>query len=211
MGPVAADGATAVEKGRQRMFISPTTLDENVWDWVVRNRSEPWITVAQVVTTFGNTLVITALTVLAVVGLAYAGRRVDAVYVALGTILGYVLMQSLKFGFARNRPPIEDRLLNIDSFSYPSGHAMMTMVVFGLFAVVAYRCSAWVRDHRWILLLAPLMSILVGLTRIQLAVHWTTDVVSGWIFGVLWVALCTWVLVRYETRRRADVPAADAG
>ncbi len=193
------------------MFISPTTIDENVWDWVVRNRSEPWVTTAQVVTTIGNTLVLTTLTVLAVVGLAYAGRRVDAAYVALGTIFGYVLMQSLKFGFARNRPPIEDRLLNIDSFSYPSGHAMMTMVVFGLFAVVAYRCFAWVRDRRWILLLAPLMSILVGLTRIQLAVHWTTDVVSGWLFGVLWVALCTWVLARHESRRRASASAADAG
>ncbi|KAF0967876.1 MULTISPECIES: phosphatase PAP2 family protein [Gordonia] len=193
------------------MFLSPTTIDENVWDWVVSNRSEPWNTIAEFVTLLGNTLILTTLTVLAVVFAAAAGRRVDAVYVGVGTLLGYALMQGLKFGFARNRPPIEDRLLNIDSFSYPSGHAMMTMIVFGLCAVVAYRCFAWVRGHRWILLLAPLLSILVGLTRIELGVHWTTDVVSGWIFGVLWVALCTWVLARYETRRRADVPTGRAG
>lgn len=193
------------------MFLSPTTIDENVWDWVVSNRSEPWNTIAEFVTLLGNTLILTTLTVLAVVFAAAAGRRVDAVYVGVGTLLGYALMQGLKFGFARNRPPIEDRLLNIDSFSYPSGHAMMTMIVFGLCAVVAYRCFAWVRGHRWILLLAPLLSILVGLTRIELGVHWTTDVVSGWIFGVLWVALCTWVLARYETRRRADVPTGGPG
>ncbi|NKX79701.1 phosphatase PAP2 family protein [Gordonia amicalis] len=191
--------------------MSPTTIDENVWDWVVSNRSEPWNTIAEFVTLLGNTLILTTLTVLAVVFAAATGRRVDAVYVGVGTLLGYALMQGLKFGFARNRPPIEDRLLNIDSFSYPSGHAMMTMIVFGLCAVVAYRCFAWVRGHRWILLLAPLLSILVGLTRIELGVHWTTDVVSGWIFGVLWVALCTWVLARYETRRRADVPTGRAG
>ena len=135
------------------------------------------------------------------VTLAVTRHRVDAVFVGAGVLFGYGLMQALKYSFARDRPPVEDRLLNIDTFSFPSGHAMMTMVVFGLFAVAAFRSSPWVRAHRWILVIAPVLSILVGLTRIQLAVHWATDVVAGWLFGAIWVVFCTWILLRYESRR----------
>ncbi|MBY4575284.1 phosphatase PAP2 family protein [Gordonia paraffinivorans] len=192
------------------MFISPTRIDENIWEWVVTHRTEPWNTIAEVITTFGDTVTITAITVLAVLALAAARRTADAVYVAAGTIVGFAISQALKFGFARNRPPVEDRLLNIDTFSYPSGHSMMTMIVFGLCAVVAYRSFAWVRAHRWVLLLAPLLSILVGLTRIELGVHWTTDVLSGWLFGAIWVWICTQMLLRYENRARADLPVGEA-
>lgn len=191
------------------MFISPTQLDESVTEWVVEHRAEPWISLAQAVTLLGNTLVMTALTALAVVGLWVGRRRVEAVFVALVVGLGYAVMQGLKYSFARNRPPLEDRLLNIDTFSYPSGHAMMTMVVFGAMALAAYRCSPWVRAHRAILLLAPFLSILVGLTRIVLTVHWTTDVVSGWLFGIVWVALGVWCLRRYESRHTH--PREEAG
>ena len=191
------------------MFISPTTIDENILNWVVENRSEPWISIAEVVTLLGNTVTMTVLTLAVVVALAATRHRVDAVFVGAGVLSGYAVMQALKYSFARDRPPVEDRLLNIDTFSFPSGHAMMTMVVFGLFAVSAYRCFAWVRSHRWVLVIAPVLSILVGLTRIQLAVHWATDVVAGWLFGAIWVVLCTWVLLRYESRRGTGDLAGD--
>lgn len=183
------------------MFISPTTIDENILNWVVENRSEPWVSIAEVVTVLGNTVTMLMLTCAVVVTLAVTRHRVDAVFVGAGVLFGYGLMQALKYSFARDRPPVEDRLLNIDTFSFPSGHAMMTMVVFGLFAVAAFRSSPWVRAHRWILVIAPVLSILVGLTRIQLAVHWATDVVAGWLFGAIWVVFCTWILLRYESRR----------
>ncbi|AFR47786.1 phosphatase PAP2 family protein [Gordonia sp. KTR9] len=191
------------------MLISPATIDENILNWVVQNRSEPWISIAEVLTLLGNTVTMTALTCVVVIALAVTHHRADAVFVGAGVLCGYAVMQALKYSFARDRPPVEDRLLNIDTFSYPSGHAMMTMVVFGLFAVAAYRCSTWVRSHRWILAIAPVLSILVGLTRIQLAVHWTTDVISGWLFGAIWVALSTWILLRYEARRGYGGPAED--
>ncbi|MGW6034313.1 phosphatase PAP2 family protein [Gordonia terrae] len=191
------------------MFISPTTIDQNILNWVVENRSEPWISIAEVVTLLGNTVTMTVLTLAAVVALVATRHRVDAVLVGAGVLSGYAVMQALKYSFARDRPPVEDRLLNIDTFSFPSGHAMMTMVVFGLFAVAAYRCFAWVRSHRWVLVIAPVLSILLGLTRIQLAVHWATDVVAGWLFGAIWVVFCTWILLRYEARRGSDDLAGD--
>ena len=187
------------------MFPSPTTIDENILNWVVENRSEPWVSIAEVVTVLGNTVTMLVLTCAVVVTLAVTRHRVDAVFVGAGVLFGYGLMQALKYSFARDRPPVEDRLLNIDTFSFPSGHAMMTMVVFGLFAVAAFRSSPWVRAHRWILVIAPVLSILVGLTRIQLAVHWATDVVAGWLFGAIWVVFCTWILLRYESRRGSGI------
>ncbi|MDL9937779.1 phosphatase PAP2 family protein [Gordonia sp. ABSL1-1] len=186
------------------MWISPTQLDETVLRWVVANRSEPWISVAHVLSAIGGTLSLTIATVVVVVVLVMRRRIAEAVFLGGGALSGLLLMISLKRLFARPRPPVGDRLVVIDSYAFPSGHAMMTMIVFGLFAVTAYRCVGWVVGHRWVLLLAPLASGLIGLSRIYLAVHWTTDVIAGWLFGAAWVLLCTWLLgVATESGRGA--------
>ncbi|MET9203093.1 phosphatase PAP2 family protein [Gordonia sp. ABSL49_1] len=184
------------------VFVTPTNLDETVARWVVDNRSEPWITVAHVVTVTGNTLPMALVTLAVVIVLAVRRYTVDAVFLGAGALIGYLLMVGLKHLFRRPRPPEVNRLVDIDTFSFPSGHSMMSMVIFGLLAIVAYRHVDWVRRHRWVLLIAPLWSIAIGCTRIYLGVHWTTDVLAGWLLGAAWVGLCALALVWFESSRR---------
>ncbi|MGW0037754.1 phosphatase PAP2 family protein [Gordonia sp. NPDC003376] len=168
-------------------------LDDEVIGWVVGSRHQPWIGLAHAVTVLGNSLTLTVICVVVVAALLIRREIAPAVLLGAGALLGSAVMVMLKHIFGRTRPPVTDRLLTIESYSFPSGHAMMSMVVYCLVAVVAYGVSQWVRDHRWVLLAAPLLSIAIGLTRVYLGVHWLTDVLAGWMFGAVWVVLCVWI------------------
>lgn len=187
------------------MAWAGTPLDDAVTGWVIDNRGEPWIGLAQAVTILGNTLIL-GLVALAVAGLFLlrGDRRVAAV-LAGGTVLGYALMVVLKEIFGRERPPLTDRLLDLDTHSFPSGHAMMSTVVYGLIAVGCYHAFAAVRRHAYVLLLAPALALLIGATRIYLGVHWFTDVVAGWLIGALVVACGAWLLSRQQRSATRDV------
>lgn len=163
-------------------------FDRDVSEWVADHRVDWLTTVFRVITTVGNTAAMTLIAIVAGVVL-WRRHRALALTVLLGSASGWLLMQALKYGVARPRPPERFRVLAIDTYSFPSGHAMMSAIVLGLVAVAAWRTSAWVRAHREVLAIAPVASALIGASRVYLGVHWTTDVVAGWVFGALWVAL----------------------
>ncbi|MGV9669895.1 MULTISPECIES: phosphatase PAP2 family protein [unclassified Gordonia (in: high G+C Gram-positive bacteria)] len=175
-------------------------IDDGVTEWMVQGRSEPWIGVAHTITFFGNSLTMTVISAVVVALLAFRRHYAEAVLLGVGALMGSVVMVALKHLFARTRPPVDDRLLHIESYSFPSGHAMMSMIVYCLLAVVAYRTIPWVRDHPWIMLAAPILSFAIGVTRVYLGVHWTTDVLAGWVCGALWVLLCVWLSTRVTLR-----------
>lgn len=176
-------------------------IDDDITGWMVQGRSQPWTGLAHAVTFFGNTLTVTVICVVVIVGLLLRQHLSEAVLLGVGAVLGWALMVALKYLVGRSRPPVSDRLIHIGSYSFPSGHAMMSMVVYCLIAVIAHRVSPWVRAHRWIVVAAPLFSVAIGVSRVYLGVHWMTDVLAGWAFGALWVALCVWVFARVGVRR----------
>lgn len=106
----------------------------------------------------------------------------------LGVVFGGgVLDQVLKFSVHRSRPVGSLRYLHIDSFSFPSGHAMLATLGFSMLAFAARR-----RFGRWAVAgyAAALGVIAVAASRLYLGVHYPTDVVGGVIAGAAWLALC---------------------
>ncbi|MFC0314441.1 phosphatase PAP2 family protein [Gordonia phosphorivorans] len=172
------------------MSLSPFGFDTSTLDWVLSIRAEPWNSLWQLVTVFGDTLTLTLVTI-GVFVLAWLGDRIDlAALIAVGGISGYVVMVLLKGAFGRSRPPVVDRLVEVGTLSFPSGHAMMSTVIFGLTAVIVYRLYPWVRGHPGILFVAPGLALVIGVSRVYLGAHWASDVLAGWAIGVVWVALC---------------------
>ncbi|WP_343287275.1 phosphatase PAP2 family protein [Gordonia sp. SID5947] len=189
------------------MFLSPAGVDREITDAVVDARTDVLTDIALVVTATGNTLVLATVVVVAVLGLVGNRAYPEAILVGAGSFVGYVAMVGLKHLFARPRPPTVDRLLDIDTYSFPSGHAMMSTIVFGLLAVTAFRLSSWVRAHRSVLVIAPIWAIAIGCSRVYLGVHWTTDVLAGWLIGAGWVAVCIWLCARWAPMpRRLHAP-----
>lgn len=163
--------------------------DHEVLDFVVDNRSGLWTSLSHALSWVGSTLTLTLVVVVA--SAVFAGYRQwrIAAMVLLGSWSAYFLMLLLKGWINRDRPPADDRLTHVAYQSMPSGHAMMSAVVFGLIAVGLFRSSAWIREHPNVLLVAPLLSFAIGLSRVYLGVHWMSDVLAGWVIGAVWIAI----------------------
>ncbi|MGC5025333.1 MULTISPECIES: phosphatase PAP2 family protein [unclassified Tsukamurella] len=184
----------------------PNPVDQGALDWMLSIREGPLTAAMRVITTVGNTASMWAIGIAGFLYLLVRLKRSDwALYCGLTQLFGLGLMVVLKSLFGRERPPIPPRLVVISSESFPSGHALNSMVVLGTFAVAA--CA--LTGRRWPLVAALLGTFAIGLSRVYLAAHWLLDVVAGWAIGALVVALGLGVL--RLTRGRAVLPDRRAG
>lgn len=123
-----------------------------------------------------------------VVWLLRARRWVDAAWVTVSVLGVGLLNTALKDWVGRVRPPFAGGGAALDSLSFPSGHASGIACL-----VVTALVLAWPRlspgGRRWAVLGGVVLAVLVGLSRMWLGVHYLSDVVAGWAFGVAWALL----------------------
>lgn len=149
----------------------------------------------------GGTIVLTLVTAITVGYLALVSMRASALLVAVSTISGSICVKVLKIAFGRARPDTAYAELVTTTLSFPSGHATMSAVVFlTLGALVASTRPLWI-ERIYILCAAATMTVLVGISRVALGVHWATDVLGGWAFGSAW-AIAWLLLAGFLSRRR---------
>ncbi|MCU0914211.1 MAG: phosphatase PAP2 family protein [Planctomycetes bacterium] len=149
-----------------------------------------------------------SITVLALVTMACAGyllmRRRYRMLGLLGaaTVGGLLASLLLKNLFARPRPEFASAATHVVTSSFPSGHSMLSAVVYLTLGALLARTSTRLRYKLYFVTVALLITILVGLSRIYLGVHYPTDVLAGWSFGLIWALLC-WLVARFLQRRGA--------
>lgn len=156
---------------------------------------------ARDVTALGGMGFLTILTLAAVGFLVLQRNGRLALYLAIAVSSGAALSTLFKSVFDRPRPDLVPHGQHVYTASFPSGHSMMAAVT--LFTVAALLASAQpnLRLRAYLLGLATLLSIAVGLSRVYLGVHWPTDVLAGWTAGTAWALLC-WSVVQILRRRR---------
>jgi undecaprenyl-diphosphatase len=120
-------------------------------------------------------------------------RWSEALVVLVGAGGGVAISQGLKQVFGRERPELVYRAVEAANPSFPSGHAMLSAVVFLTLGALAARFADRRKRVKALALgAAVLLSLLVGASRIYLGVHWTSDVLAGWSLGAAWAMAC-WV------------------
>ena len=154
------------------------------------------------ITALGSGAVLTLVTLL-VVGYLLIERSYASVLLLVSAGGGTALTTSLKGFFNRDRPNVVPHLTDAFFQSYPSGHAMMSTVVYLTVAVILARRMKRRRLKVYCVCAALLLSFLVGLSRVYLGVHYPTDVLAGWAGGIAWALLC-W-LTAYWLEKRGKV------
>ncbi len=115
-------------------------------------------------------------------------QRRAALCFGVTVLSGWALNGVLKFGFRRPRPDLVPRLDGAGGFSYPSGHAMLAPLVFGLGAFLLTR-GAPPTVRRLTLVAAALLCLGIAVSRVYLGVHYPSDVVGALLAGTGWAAL----------------------
>jgi undecaprenyl-diphosphatase len=159
-----------------------------------------WLEVALLdVTALGGPTVIW-LVVLGVVGyLCLQARYRTALVVAVAAASGEIMNQVLKQLFMRPRPSIVPHLRDVSSASFPSGHAMESAIVYLTLGVMLMRVAERRVTKIYCLGVAVMVTVLVGISRVYLGVHYPTDVLGGWMLGFLWASICWFTEHRFES------------
>ncbi|MEN9547810.1 MAG: hypothetical protein RIR12_401 [Bacteroidota bacterium] len=113
------------------------------------------------------------------------------------------LMMLLKDLFHRPRPE-EAMISGIKNFSFPSGHAFMSITFFSLLAIVASYYIWYATLKKILLFLIILLILIIGFSRIYLRVHYTTDVVAGYCIGYSWLTFCLWIFTKPKVYTQSD-------
>src|SRR5690242_7102580 len=162
-----------------------------------------WATpLLQVVSMLGKGEVEVPIALLLSLRLSMIRRRSEAAGYAAATLSGWALYGVAKWIFRRARPRVIPRLSDAGWFSFPSGHATMAPLVFGLGLLIW--SSPRPRGVRIaLLILAGAIALLIAFARVYLGVHWPSDVVGGLLLGTGWAALWVWWWERAGTLRQA--------
>ena len=157
----------------------------------------PWLEEAvRDVTALGSAPAL-AIAVLAVAGfLALAKAWRLALFTLAASASGLVVSTLLKYAIDRPRPDLVPHGNLIYTSSFPSGHSMMSAVVYLTLAALVARLMEKKRLKGYALGVAMALTALVGASRIYLGVHWPSDVLAGWSAGAAWALGC-WLIARW--------------
>jgi membrane-associated phospholipid phosphatase len=143
-------------------------------------------TVANYVTLLGGSELVVAATAAGIALLLYRRDWRGALLLAAITGSGRLLVILQKDWTARVRPDPVGHLVPVESFAFPSGHAANAVLVWICLALLLPRSD---RTRSWAVWGAVWLALLVGASRVVLGVHWPSDVIGGWAFGLLWTLL----------------------
>lgn len=118
-----------------------------------------------------------------------AGKRQMGWFLIAAVVSGFIMTMTLKSAFQRPRPDVVSHQSYVATSSFPSGHSMMSMIVFLTMGALLARISAKRRLKIYAMSVAVFLSLLVGCSRVYVGVHYPTDVLAGWSAGVVWATL----------------------
>lgn len=175
--------------------------------------ARPWLTlVMKTLTWIGSPAVIGPLLPVAAGILWWKKLRREAVLVLVSVVGGGLLDVAFKLHFRRIRPTVPWAILHEHSYSFPSGHSVEAVALYGmLFYLLAERKTAgWERALEGLAALALAGGI--GLSRIYLGVHFPSDVMAGYFVGAVWVAAvigADWRRNRAQAHRLHEAAGAE--
>ena len=149
------------------------------------------------ITSIGDPKMVVPLTAIVLAILWFKRHRLAAKFFALDAAGGVALSYFLKLAFSKQRPQLWESAITETTFSYPSGHALGSMVIYGFLSYVF--ATLYPRYAIAIYAFAVFMIGSIGFSRLYLGVHWPTDILAGYAIGFLWIMVCISLLRLQKT------------
>lgn len=167
----------------------------------------PWLTKAIIdITALGSVSVLTLVTLLAIAFLLILKRWRQSLLVAAAIASGALASTLLKAIFARPRPDLVPHLVEVNTLSFPSGHATNSAIVYLTLAILLARTFTERSIRIFILAVAIGLTIAIGITRVFLGVHYPSDVIAGWTAGAAWALLISAIARLLQRRQQIEPP-----
>ena len=152
-------------------------------------------------TFIGDTNSVIVLSILVIIFLyVVLKHRVELILFIVAIIGSAVLNQLLKYSFQRARPELH-RLIEIDSYSFPSGHAMNAFTVYTIISFLLWRHIPSRAGRILLIIISALMIFTIGISRIYLGVHYPSDIIAGYFASACWLGMAIWFFQKYQENR----------
>lgn len=151
------------------------------------------------ITALGGVTFLTLLTVVATLALLFHRRRTRALVFAGAVIAANISSEVLKQVYDRPRPTLVPHGSYVYSGSFPSGHSALAAATFLTLATVIASLEPYRSTKVLTYVVAIVLTVMVGFSRVYLGVHWPSDVLGGWCLGAAW-ALAAWIVLNRLTR-----------
>jgi undecaprenyl-diphosphatase len=206
----AVVGAAFLDLAEEVRASSPTLqrIDHHMWELARSHRTDGRTVFFLAFTYLGTPVGLGAVVLATVAGLAARGFRRLPVFLVASSLSSWGLNALLKVVFERARPDLTLALRTSSGYSFPSGHAMMSLCTFGALLYVAARISDQRRVQSLCAAAALTVVLAIGASRVYLGVHWTSDIAGGWAAGLVWLAAS---IATYEVFRRLRLLRSAAG
>jgi membrane-associated phospholipid phosphatase len=192
--------AEGVEEGVTQPF------DEATLQWFATHRTAVLDDIMVEITTLGSGIVLIMIVAVASVFLWQTHHKWSVYLLLLGTLGAKLFNSMLKLHFDRPRPSIVEGITEVHSLSFPSGHAMSSMAVYGCVAYLVGRLEPKPSLKHTVWIVAGLVIALIGISRMYLGVHYPSDVIAGFLGGMAWLGFVVAGMhgLQYFAKRRPE-------
>jgi undecaprenyl-diphosphatase len=185
---------------------STQAFDDSVMRWIGAHQYPPLQGAMLEVTSLGTGVVVSMIVLVSGMFLWLNKHKHSAILLFVATGGGMVLDNLLKAGFNRARPQIFQWGTYAMSSSFPSGHAMSSVIVYGTVAYLAARLQRNVASRVLTLAFAAFMIVIICASRLYLGVHFPSDVLAGVIVGLAWAGFCMAMLEATQIYAKRNAP-----
>jgi undecaprenyl-diphosphatase len=192
--------AERVRRGRTQGF------DETVMRWLGQHQYPGVQTAMLEITSLGTGTVVAMIVLVAGLFLWLNQHKHSAILLIVATLGGLVLNNLLKIGFDRPRPQVFKWGTYAVSSSFPSGHAMSSIIAYGTVAYLAARLQRNLASRVATLALAALIILAICISRLYLGVHYPSDILAGLVIGLAWAGFCMAVLEAAQLYAKRNAP-----
>jgi undecaprenyl-diphosphatase len=160
----------------------------------------PWLVEAMTdLTAFGSATGLVLVSGAVLGYLLISGRTRTALFMLAATGGGAILGKLLKLAYDRPRPTLVPHIVEVATAGFPSGHATDSAIVYLTLGALLARTVPEPAVRLYIICTAILLTLLIGVSRVYLGVHWPSDVVAGWTIGSAWALGCSLAYARWFT------------